>query len=458
MGRYRLRKTLVQVVPSLFYQPFQALHRAIDRIAAQLKLADDEQRPYLLEELAALRQAGEQILGAWVDVEDKAQALLEQYGVPVAADPWPASPPETPPLSSDLGTCLTSAVASNWFRRGLGYFDLLMYKEARVEFERIVRRDPDMMVARLYLALCYVSAGHFEEAERHLHILCHSARDPAVRAAAHDARAQALFRQGRWREAGDELAKALAERPEYVDAHVNRAICAYVCQEYEVALEHSLCATTFDDRDMVAWRLAGASSYSLGRHRDALSYYGHALHLSPGTPVLHLETGLVFLAKGHWQRAAEHFFIARRDRACYGEAVKGLTEVALRQREWPQAALLARRQACLMRRDDVGLCGIAWTLLLSHEYEQASRLFSEYERNHGPDERSVAGRTRLALECAARAPGEGGEAREQREPRRCVDSGLHGLADAMGSTGSTGPTDLIDLTGLSPATYTQGSE
>jgi len=427
---------VVQVVPSLSYQPFQALHRAIDRIATQLRIADDEQRSYLLEELAALRQAGERILGAWVDVEDKAQGLLEQYGE-IAAHALATVAPQEAPVSSDLGTCLTSAVASNWFRRGLGYFDLLMYKEARVEFERIVQRDPDMMVARLYLALCYVSAGHFEEAERHLHVLCHCARDPAVRAAAHDARAQALVSQGRWREAGDELEKALSERPEYVDAQVNRAVCAYVCKEYEVALEHSLSATKCDGHDVLAWRLAGASSYSLGRHRDALSYYGHALHLSPDLPILHLETGLVFLAKGHWQRAAEHLCIARRDRACYGEAVKGLTEVALRKQDWPQAALLARRQACLMRRDDAGLCHVAWTLLLCKEYELATRLFSEYERVHGPDERSVAGRERLAIE------------RPLRESGRHVDSPMRMILDATCST---------DLTGLSQATYTQSSE
>ncbi len=52
---------------------------------------------------------------------------------------------------------------SETFRRGQGYYKLLMFEQAIAEFEQLVRQYGDFLIARLYLAMGYLQKGDLDE-------------------------------------------------------------------------------------------------------------------------------------------------------------------------------------------------------------------------------------------------------------------------------------------------------
>lgn len=403
-------------VDSLFKESFQTLHRAVDRIARQLTLADAGSREYLLEELDALQEIGNRFLESWIDFEDKIQDLRDRFEdtahssslantgeylielndteVTVVSDD--SNPLLGNHMQADIGQALTTELGERWFRQGIGYFDLLMYKESRLQFEHIVHLDPHMTIARLYLALCLIASGDAKEALRHLHIVEQTARDPAVKAAVHDARAQLFARAGRYKEAMTELGLTLSIRPEYIDAHVNLAVCAYLARDYKEATVHAQNALTLDKKDVTAWRLLGASAHALGYHKEALAAYTRAHQIAPGASGLMIEAGRVCLA-ARQARLAHNWF----SRALYSvhkyEALAGLVEVALLERQYAQAVLLTKKQLCLQPDSPTALLRLGWSLIGSERMDEAERVFTQYEATHGACAYTLTGKARIAV-------------------------------------------------------------
>jgi tetratricopeptide (TPR) repeat protein len=261
---------------------FERLQFAILRLDRQLAAADDEQRGYLLEELAALRQLGGRLFDLWVGFEDQIQDICERHG---AAFPGDFADSYTPvPGAShmaDVGTILDSEFGLNLFRRGMGYFELFMYDECMPLFKRVLELDPDMTIARLYLGLCYVAKGDAQAADTQLGHVLATAADPSVRAAAREARAQMLALAGQLQTALEELLTVLRERPQDIDSWVNAAICAYMLGEFTQSYKLAAQAAKLDPGDAVAWRLAGASAFALRQLQVAARCYRHAVQLRP---------------------------------------------------------------------------------------------------------------------------------------------------------------------------------
>lgn len=398
----------------VFKESFQTLHRAVDRIARQLSMADPASRAFLIEELDALQQIGNRFLEQWIDFEDKVQDVRDRFETS-------QMPPEQTPgeyflqlndtevaLVSDtsnpllghhvhakIGQALFTELGERWFRQGIGYFDLFMYKESRVQFEHIVALDPNMAVARLYLALCLLADDQIDEAQRHLRIVLRTAREPIIRAAAHDARAQLHARAGRYQEAMTELSSTLSIRPDYIDAHVNLAVCAYLARGYKEATVHAQNALDLDANDVTAWRLLGASAHALGYHKEALAAFTRAHQIAPGLSSLMIEAGRVCLA-ARQPRLAHSWF----SRALYSQhkvaALDGLVEVALRERQYEQAVLLLKKQLCLEPDEKRAWLRLAWSLVGCCRMDEAEQIFTQYETNYGSCAHTLSGRARIA--------------------------------------------------------------
>lgn len=392
------------------------LHRAVDRIAKQLAVADPASRPFLFEELAALQQIGNRFLESWIDFEDKVQDLHDRYEesadapvttgtgeyalalndteVTLVADE--NNPLLSSHLSSDIGQTLTHERGERWFRQGIGYFDLLMYKESRIQFEHIVKSDPHMTIARLYLALCLIASDQAQEAQRHLRIVLQTAREPAVRAAAYDAWAQLDVRAGRYKEAMVQLSHTVAIRPDYVDAHVNLAVCAYLARDFKAASLHAQNALAVDNKDVTGWRILGAAAHELGYRQEALAAYTRAHQLAPGFAALMIEAGRVCLAAQQTKLSASWF-----TRALHSphkiEALAGLAQVAMRERQYEQAVLLLKKQLCLQPQSPGALFKLAWALVGCLRLDEAERVFHHCEQTLKMGDHTLTGRARIAL-------------------------------------------------------------
>jgi len=394
----------------LFQQSFQYLHRAVDRIATQLQSADPSQRTFLFEELTALRHIGERFLESWMDFQDKVQDVTERYQ---QAEDVPTDMPsdqEAPTfltvikkpddvgaLGEDIGQALFHDSGERWFRRGLGYFDLLMYKEAMSQFEQILELDENMTVARLYLALSYIGTQRFEEAERHLRVIIRTARDAAVCAAAHDARAQLYAQSGRLHDAQSELLQTISIRPDYLDAHLNLALCAYSAHDYIQSLRYAQHALTLDADEPVAWRVTGAASFALGRSKEALTAYLRVYELTPLDTDVQVEIGKIYIAMRKPSQARLWFNRVASIRRCYGDALIGLIDVALLEQDYEKAILLAKKQISLERDVAPAWLRLGWALIGQGEFERAEKLFETFHERYGVLPQTLSGQARILV-------------------------------------------------------------
>ena len=444
----------------LFQRQFERLYFAVRRIAGQLECADPEQRRYLCEELAALREMGSQFFDLWVAFEDQVQELFELYGgasgaecpppaaalagsQPPAADPRAAArlddalpqhdarpvlqgalraqgpaaaghPPAEWP-AADAQPLFDAAESARLFRRGVGYFDLLMFPESHDAFRRIVDMQPDFTVARLYLALCLLARGDGEAAERQLTLVTATADEPLLAVAAREARASLYASGGRPADALRELERVIADRPEYLDAHVNAAVCAYATGQYAAAARHAGRAAELAADDASAWRLYGAALYASGRREQARRAYRQAAALRPRHPDILIEAGRIALATGRLDEAERLF---RRGADAAGpdaRALSGLARVALERGDAGQAVALMKKWASSRPGDTDALSQLGWMLCAGGRLDEAERLFRHLLASEEDSSAAISGLARVA---ALRGDADGATALLRRLLRR----------------------------------------
>ncbi|MHB1628788.1 MAG: tetratricopeptide repeat protein [Bacilli bacterium] len=421
----------------LFSQPFERLFHAVRRIAEQLQRADPDQRRYLAEELQALRALSSDVFELWLRFEDEVDALLEQYqptelcgpaeadakaldaagnaflGGPAKAQIDNASHPQAPTapaaslappgsipaasFAADLGSAWETPAGLRFLRRGIGYFDLLMFPESIREFEQMVALDPRMVAARLYLALSYIATGAFGKAESHLAIASDTARDAILQAAVHDARAQLYMKQDRPRDALYELELVLAIQPQYSDAQVNLAICAYSVGEYGRARRAAAAALQLAQDDALAWRLYAASAWEQGDLEEAHRGYRRARRLVPANTAVTLEMAAVLTRLGR-VRDAESLLRDLLDKGREPQsALRGLAEIALQTQEYERAVELLKKSASLRRDGDKSTDRLGWALYGANRLDEAKRAFERHLSANGACVSNLTGLARIAV-------------------------------------------------------------
>jgi len=106
--------------------------------------------------------------------------------------------------------------------------------------------------------------------------------------------------------------------------------------EYRQAIAHGL------DGCDVRWKLSLAL-YGLGLVDEAIGEIGMARRLCPDANFLHLPSGIIYLARGELEAAAQHFVAALQVNPGFADAYYYLGEVYYRQGNYPRAWL-----CCLM--------------------------------------------------------------------------------------------------------------
>ena len=444
----------------LFQQQFERLYFAVERIAGQLEYADEQQRRYLCEELGALRKMGSQFLDLWISFEDRVSDLTEKYSVADAGLP-PFSPEAAlknenpagafatdgsgqtafvpgsglaeadvrPPSAWPDGpaSLLDTADGLRLFRKGIGYFDLFMFDESKRAFARILELDPQLAVARLYLALCHLSGGEEKEAERQLSLVEWSTDDELLIIAAREAKAQIHVAGGRFLEAAKELLRVLQARPDYSDAQFNAALCFYALGDHRRAAEHARRAIELSPADAQAWRVYGAAQFEAARSAGAIKAYRQALILSPHAPDILCETAYVLRYSGHFDEADGLYRRALTIRATDTRAMAGLAWIALERKEHTQAVGLLKKAVCLEPHNEERLGQLGYALCLDGRLEEAERLFQSLLKQSSQPLLPLSGLARVA---ALR-----GEARQAvAYLRRVMDLGddrskVHGLTE-----------------------------
>ncbi|MDB5083366.1 MAG: hypothetical protein JWN30_252, partial [Bacilli bacterium] len=294
----------------MFDATFQDLFRAVDRIEQGLINSDREQRELLTEELSLLRRACDQYMEKWLQFEERVFELCENFDLQIDSGPqlsfskkWLDAHADEPaaahsPNASGAASAeqdmdqqfvlpaMASGEAAQLFRSGLGYFDLLLFDQSIEQMEQVLLLNPDLMVARIYLALAYLAKGDHEKCESHLQFVSILEQDPLLLATSASAKAQIAARVGDYEQAIRLFLQALEHEPQLKDIHYNLGVCEWHRQNYKDAIHYLTLAVEIEPGDWQSFQLTARCLLRLGRMQQATEALEKARKLNPAYPPL----------------------------------------------------------------------------------------------------------------------------------------------------------------------------
>jgi tetratricopeptide (TPR) repeat protein len=406
----------------VFDAGFALLFRAVDRIRKQLATADADLRRYLAEELYCLRQLGEQYIDHWMTLEEQITDLIHTYDLPdgllepasldqapVAAapaqaradgqspgesrtarahrGPSPAAPmvrlaagqghkadPPSAPVWAQLGFDDTPPVSVQ-FRKGLGYFDLAMFRDAATALEQVVQ-GAETPLARLYLAASYAAEGRSEDAMAQLDHLRKYVTDPLVFCATREIEAQIHLAAGRTELALQALARVTATLPKYPDAWFNLSLCYAKLGDLAAAERCAALALALDPHDAEAACVLAAVQFARNHIADAESTCRQALSEHPRHADLTLLTAHLHRVKGEWDACARACQAVIRARPDEGSAWSLLAWARLQQGKTEEALALLQKRLAVCREDAAAMVQLGVVLLLAGDLDRAERVLT----------------------------------------------------------------------------------
>ncbi|GIM48147.1 hypothetical protein DNHGIG_36960 [Collibacillus ludicampi] len=428
----------------MFDKPFEQLFRAVHRIEKQLEKATDaEQKQILAEELIALRNACDAFVEKWLAFEERVAFLGEKFGLQLDGGlsaqeieglhkSWsemtmtqgehsflsehPSAHPETfaqeileliDKVADDESAAkkvqskflivpeisfpkLNEEQLIRAFRRGMGFFDLLMFREAIDEFEQVVRLDSDFVIARLYLALGYLGKQDYENATRHLRLAAIGESNPFIDATIHNTFGHIYAAQGQYVDAAREFAQVVEHVPGFRDAYFNLAVCYYNVGDFRNALYAFEQAADLED-DWEAERFIGYAWIRLGYPDKALPHFEKAYRLNSLNEHILLELADLYQSLGYIQAAQSLLRKAHEFFPHNAEVVGGLGWLAMREGHFATAIALFKKQISLSPNHQQALFNLGWACLKTGELAYADRCFRDILRKNPDHPYALAG-------------------------------------------------------------------
>lgn len=136
----------------LFQHVFAEMSGMLDEIIHYYPEANGPERQELASKWQLLKHMSDGIIEEWLSFEEKL-GQFRQSGVSPDGGSIPA--PELPEMKSDA------------YVKGQGYYKLMMFSQALMQFSQVVEEYPDSAVARTYLAMCHLHLDEGQQAVPH---------------------------------------------------------------------------------------------------------------------------------------------------------------------------------------------------------------------------------------------------------------------------------------------------
>ncbi len=320
------------------FASFTAIFEALDAIEKELgEPISMAKRDKLIETILSLRKTMDQCVQQWLKFEERVTEIEERFEL--------ALPDTLPPgFLEDLESCSSgtemesavpallsekmgsvpeqeekkyherpiSEIAVNAFRRGLGFWELAMLREAVDEFKKVVEDDPDLVMGHICLGLSSAQLGKVEEAFRELKLVLALDQNNLIRALALNTLGIILTQKEDYSQAEHYFKRAVAEDPELKEGWFNLGATHYNRQCYGEALLAFERASELAGED---WEIAlylGRSYGYLGQHKEAVKALKRAFHCNPKEPLIAFELGVLYRLLGQSSRARCYFHTTRK--------------------------------------------------------------------------------------------------------------------------------------------------
>lgn len=201
---------------------FASMHDVLDDAIRQYPSADAAKRQDLHRKLDVLKTMSDSLIEEWLRFEEKMSRFLET--VPKETNVAGSSPNLAGGTTAG-GAMPEPAAVSDAFKKGQGYFQLLMYDKAIVELEKAVKQHPDFMLARLYLAMSHMRGGNDAEAYRHFRFIASMTDQPQIKAISYNAMGCIQAKNANMEQARQLFKLAYTADPTSVEPMINMGIC-----------------------------------------------------------------------------------------------------------------------------------------------------------------------------------------------------------------------------------------
>lgn len=366
------------------------LFKAVDRLRRQLQTADGDLRPYLTEELFSLQRLGDQYIDYWVALDEQIHELLDMYELapeitghqlqlhPLghASSKFTPNPPIQPELGVEMewmdAAFQTESAMETSLRKGIGYFDLLMFDQA-VEFLTGVVQQANHPLGRLYLAAAYAEKRDAQLARAQLGELRRATTDGLVLSAANEIEAHLCAKDHRYDEAIRLLGQVAAHLPKYPDVWYNLGLCFAVTGQHTKAISCLTKALDLEPDDHDAGHLLALIQLKTGQRERAKHTVSYLLaHHPRGPAVLLLKSELSILDQRYDEGLEALRQILQIDpfyTAAWAQLAKGL----LHQGAAAEAIAVLKKALSLHPNNPASVVQLGIAYLFSGQIERAER-------------------------------------------------------------------------------------
>ncbi len=302
--------------------------------------ASPQEVQVLTEKLLELRRQMDQLVNHWLKFEEKVNTMQLEYNLDLPEELFDIVPegllekldfldedlgqekednslpgPSTNTINrnglQNMGEYIIMTIddleTTRSFRRGIGYFDLSMMKEAVEEFSKVIEMEPDFMAGRFYLGLAFSEMGRYEKALKEFNMILALNHNSKFRAIVHNCRGNVFAEQEKYEEALKEFKKALELDDQFFDVYFNLGAACYNMNQYEEGIEYFKEALKYFDNDWEILYYLGKSYGNLGFLKEAIYYVEKAAQMNSRLTAIHLELGVLYELAGEKNKAKKHY-------------------------------------------------------------------------------------------------------------------------------------------------------
>lgn len=314
---------------STFTAIFEALAAIEDELAAE---ATESQREQLIATLLSLRKTMDKCMQYWLKFEERVNEIQERYSLTLPDTLPPGFMDEISLTDSEPVETMSKAeladaasedneqvvlqpefyqpsneITVNSFRRGLGFWELAMLKEAVGEFKKVVEEEPNLIMGHLCLGLSSAQLGKVEEAFKELKLVLALDQNEQMQALALNTLGIILTGKEEYQQARHYFQKATEADPGLSEAWFNLAATNYNMQDFEAAVEAFEKAGELATNDYEILLHLGRALGYLGRYDEAAETLERAYRLNAREPLITFELGLIFRILGKKTQAQCYF-------------------------------------------------------------------------------------------------------------------------------------------------------
>ncbi|PTX59939.1 tetratricopeptide (TPR) repeat protein [Melghirimyces profundicolus] len=278
----------------MFRQWVQEVRRRLSEIEDQYGQAPIQDRNRLRDGFRRIHQDVNQLLEAWVNLEEQVTAILKKY-------------PDLAAEEEEVGEeFFLDSRAVRAFRQGQGYYHLKMFSEAHPYFREVVEKEPDFLLGRLYLALSDFQQGKLVDAQREFQLVAGITELPQFQSFTHHMLGCIHVKEGRDEQGIRQFEKSISIDSDSRDTWFNLGACHYRLGRYHEAIPPFFHSLRLDEEDWEAMYYLSCCYEKLGQW-ESVSYWRMASYHKTKHPAVMESMARYFEEIGDLRRAVHWY-------------------------------------------------------------------------------------------------------------------------------------------------------